>query len=215
MSVELVTRTANFGQAIDRELFVKWVFETEQNLFDRKVMFYPTTNTLMVEKVDSAAVSIDVACPWCLAKPGDPCLEVPEGQLHLARAAAEQKKPEIFIPFQATVTIESIAARPGITPREMALALRKWHDGIEEVCQRLRIREIYFVVEDELVAEFALRHGYTEINGERGKPGDPAYVAGLAKWAKEHGYPGKIKRVLKMKLPGPEDKLPANQRFAE
>lgn len=209
--MELITRPANFAEPADRELYVSWVFQTEQNLFDNRVMFYPTTNTIMVEKADPSLVSIDVPCPWCRVKAGEPCLDIPAGNLHLARAA--NKEAQLFIPFQATVTIESIAARPGITPREMAVALRKWHDGVEEICQRFRIREIYFVVADDRVAEFALHHGYTEINGERGKPGEPGYIPSLAKWAKEHGYPAAIKRVLKMKLPGPEDKLPENAKL--
>lgn len=185
--MDFVARVADLSKQFDRELFVKWVFATPNNLFDKKVMFYPTTNTIMVEKVAGKA---------------------PEGPQPSGVPLGE---PQVIIPFQATVTIESIAARPGISPREMALALRKWHDALEAICRFHRIREIYFMTADDQVAEFALGRGYVEINGERTQAGEPVpHVPCLAKWAKERGYPGPIKRVLKMKLHGPEDDLPEN-----
>lgn len=178
--MEFIARVADLSKQFDRELFVKWVFSTPNNLFDKKVMFYPTTNTVMVEKVVG---------------------EAPKGPLESGKSYGE---PQVIIPFQATVTIESIAARPGISPREMALALRKWHDALENICKTFRIREIYFITADDSVANFALGRGYKEINGQTER--QPS----LAAWAKAHGYPGPIKRVLKMKLHGPEDDLPEN-----
>lgn len=170
--MELTARMAEFhARQDDRDNFTKWAHETPKNLFDPAVMFYPTTNTVVVE-----------------------------------REIEGEKVPMFFAPFQAVVMLESLAPKPGLSPREMAAVLAKFHEGIVNVCRQQRIREIYFICADERVAEFALHHPiqvagatvkYTEINGE------------MVKWAKDHGYEGPIKRTLKMKLPGPEDKLAA------
>lgn len=178
--MQLSIRCAEFGtRQSDRDLFTKWVFDTPNNLFDPKVMFYATTNTVVVERqadADSAA------------------------------------EPIFFAPFQAVVMLESLAPKPGISPREMAAALSKFHEGVVNVCREMRIREIYFICSDDRIADFVLNHPitvagvtirYKEINGE------------MVRWAKENGFKpsdeeGPIKRTLKLKLPGPEDKLPAN-----
>lgn len=163
---KLTTRSAEFHKrAADRDLFTKWIFSTPNNLFDQAVMFYPTTNTVIVEDGD---------------------------------------EPVFFAPFQAVIMLESLAPKPGLPAKELAAALSAFHEGIVNVCSHMKIREIFFVCADEAVAEFALHHRihvagqvirYKEINGE------------MVQWAKEHGYKGPLKRTLKLKLPGPEDKL--------
>lgn len=119
-------------------------------------------------------------------------------------------EPIFFAPFQAAVMLESLAPKPGLSPREMAAVLSKFHEGIVNVCLNLRIREIYFVCADDTITDFVLNHPfavagktirYKEINGE------------MVRWAKEQGFKpsgeeGPIKRMLKLKLPGPEDMLP-------
>ncbi len=162
----LTSRMAEFhARPDDRELFTQWAFNTPTNLFDPKVMFYPTTNTVAVEREGS-------------------CI--------------------FFGPFQAVVMLESLAPKPGLSPREMAAALSKFHEGIVNICRAQNIREIYFICADERVAEFTLHHPilvegkktqYTEINGE------------MVQWAKDRGYQGPVKRTLKLKLHGPEDNL--------
>lgn len=169
--MKLTARMAEFhARAEDRDLFTKWAFGTPNNLFDPKVMFYPTTNTVLVENGN---------------------------------------EPIFFAPFQAVIMLESLAPKPGLTVREMAAALATFHEGIVNICKQQRIREIYFICSDDAVAEFTLNHPitvagekirYTEINGE------------MVKWAKEHGFKpsgehGPIKRTLKLKMPGPEDKI--------
>jgi hypothetical protein len=175
--MKLSVRAAEFhARQSDRDLFTKWAFGTDNNLFDPKVTFYPTTNVLAVEK------------------------EQDGGAL----------EPIFFAPFQAVVMLESLAPSPGLSPREMAAALSKFHEGIVNVCLNLRIREIFFVCADDTITDFVLNHPfavagqtirYKEINGE------------MVRWAKENGFKpsgdeGPIKRTLKLKLPGPEDKLP-------
>lgn len=154
----------------DRDLFTKWIHETPNNLWDPKVMFYPTTNVVMVEN---------------------------------------QGDPVFFAPFQAVIMLESLAPKPGLSPRMTAAALSKFIEGIVNICRQQRIREVYFICADDNLADFALGHPievageeirFTEINGE------------MVKWAKEHGFKpsgetGPIKRTLKLKLPGPEDKI--------
>ena len=178
--MKLSLRTAEFGtRQSDRDLFTKWTHSTENNLFDPKVVFYPTTNVVVVEKEtqDSDGGNHEIA-------------------------------PILFTPFQAVVMLESLAPRPGLSPREMAAALSKFHEGIVNVCRVLKIREIYFICADDRIAEFVLNHPievagetirYKEINGE------------MVRWAKENGFKASeenpVKRMLKLKLPGPEDKL--------
>ncbi|HWF03825.1 MAG TPA: hypothetical protein VHA06_09070 [Candidatus Angelobacter sp.] len=175
--MELTSRGADFSKKEDRDIFTEWVFNTPNNLFDQKVIFYPTTNTIMVER-DGA--------------------------------------PIFFGPFQLVVMLESLAPKPDISPREMAAALAKFHEGIVNVCRQMKLREVYFVCADERISQFVLNHPievagekirYTEINGEKKDEQGNVVCPSLADWAKEHGYPGQIKRTLKLKLPGPEDKL--------
>lgn len=182
--MQLTIRAAEFhARASDRELFTKWAFDTPNNLFDPAVTFYPTTNVLAVEKPLHGAA-------------GEP---------------AGASEPIFFAPFQAVVMLESLAPKPGLSPREMAAAVAKFHEGVVNVCRNMRIREIFFVCADDTITEFVLNHPirlegwpepirYKEINGE------------MVRWAKENGFKpsgdeGPIKRTLKLKLPGPEDHL--------
>jgi hypothetical protein len=169
--MNIKARAADLSKKSDREPFVQFVFNTPGNLFDQKVMFYPTSNTIAVELDDV---------------------------------------PVFFGPFHAVVMLESLAFAPDLNDRQRAVVLRRFHDGIENACINLKIREIFFVCMDPRVAEFAIGRGYTEINGAQKDIAGNVVTPSLADWAKEHGYPGTIKRVLKMKLPGPEDALPNN-----
>jgi hypothetical protein len=178
----LTSRMAEFhARKEDRDLFTKWAHATENNLFDHKVIFYPTTNVVAIENKGA---------------------------------------PIFFAPFQAVIMLESLAPQPGLSPGMTAAALSKFIEGIVNICRQQRIREVFFVCADDKLADFALGHAinvagekikFTEINGE------------MVKWAKENGFKpsgetGPIKRTLKLKLPGPEDKLPigsAPNRSAE
>jgi hypothetical protein len=49
--MNMTSRPADFSKASDRLPFVKWVFETPDNMFsDPSIINYPTTNTIAIEK---------------------------------------------------------------------------------------------------------------------------------------------------------------------
>ena len=114
--MKLTVEAADFAQAGLAQKFKEWAFNTEGNLFDPDVMFYPTTNTLVVKD--------------------------------------EAGEPELFGPFQATITLESLAPRPGISPLEMARALKKYMEGIIAIARHTGVREVNFICKDEGLVEF-------------------------------------------------------------
>ena len=113
--MKLTVEAADFAQPELAEKFREWVFNTPENLFDQKVMFYPTTNTLVVKKDD---------------------------------------EPELFGPFQATITLESLAVRPGLTPMETARALKQFMEAIKAIARHTGVREINFICKDASLVEF-------------------------------------------------------------
>jgi hypothetical protein len=71
--------------------------------------------------------------------------------------------PVLYIPFQPTFTVESLAHKPDITPRENAVALRAFQDAIEKLAAAYGIREIYFMCKDESLIDFVEGHGYERV----------------------------------------------------
>lgn len=156
--MKLTSRVADFSKAADRDPFVKWVFDTPNNMFsDTSVINYPTTNTILIE---------------------------------------DDGKPVFFGPFHCCMVLESLAPKPGLTPLEMARVLKKFQEGVENICRATRIKEIYFVCRDNSLADFVAKHkdaGATE-------PKYKEFNSQMTKWALENGYDGPVTRFFRMKM---------------
>jgi hypothetical protein len=120
--MKFTVEAADLSKAETMQQFADWALKTKDNLLDARVLFYPTTNVIVVKDEN-----------------GDPIL---------------------FMPFQATVTLESLAVRPGIDPRQEALALRELFNGIKNVCQFTGVREVWFNCKDEQMIEFLKGRGF-------------------------------------------------------
>lgn len=71
--------------------------------------------------------------------------------------------PLMFTPRQRVVCVESLAPRPGLSPREEALALRETMKVIVYDAQKEGIGEVMFACTDERVIEFAKNNGFEEV----------------------------------------------------
>lgn len=69
----------------------------------------------------------------------------------------------LYMPVQTTLTMESLAPKPGIAPIEEALALREITKAVALLASQAGIREAYFLCKDERVVKFATAHGYEEL----------------------------------------------------
>lgn len=68
-----------------------------------------------------------------------------------------------YVPFHPVIVVESLAHKPGITPRENAVGLRRAQDTIEEIAKKYGIAEIWWECADPRLIEFAQRHGYRAV----------------------------------------------------
>jgi hypothetical protein len=76
---------------------------------------------------------------------------------------AHSDQPEVFMPLQTTVTLESLAPRPGISPLTEAVALRELIHAAALMAHMAKVKELYFLCKDDRVIELAKRHGFEEL----------------------------------------------------
>jgi len=82
---------------------------------------------------------------------------------HTVVLVAHDGEPLLYMPVQLTATLESLAPRPGATPREMAEALKQMVKAVAFLSHGKGIKEVYFVCKDPDVVELAKRHGFEEM----------------------------------------------------
>src|SRR5437667_603857 len=73
----------------------------------------------------------------------------------------------LYIPIQPVLMFESIAAKPGLSPRKEALSLWKVGQMLEEVSKQSGFQEQIFMCKDDRVADICAEHGFTEMKGYR------------------------------------------------
>jgi hypothetical protein len=81
--------------------------------------------------------------------------------------ASDEEKALLYMPIQSVLMFDSIAPRPGLTPRQEALCLARIRDLVDDVAKSSRHRETYFFCKDDRVADISIKHGYEEIKGVR------------------------------------------------
>lgn len=73
----------------------------------------------------------------------------------------------LYIPLQSVLMYDSIAAKPGITPKQEALSMWRIGELVDSIQKDLGYGESYFVCRDDRVADICLRHGFEEIKNVR------------------------------------------------
>ena len=74
--------------------------------------------------------------------------------------AYDESGPLLYMPYQPVISMESLAPRPGLSPREEAMALREITKTVAYKAKECRIEEIVFACKDERVIDFAQTHGF-------------------------------------------------------
>lgn len=76
---------------------------------------------------------------------------------------AENGKTLMFLPFQLTITLESLAISPENEAQDTAQALKSLIQAVRIEADRLGIKEINFVCKDESTLKFAQYHGFEQL----------------------------------------------------
>ncbi len=79
--------------------------------------------------------------------------------------ADDSEGPVLFLPVQPVLMLESLAPRPGLSPRKEALALWKLGECLEQVSRDTGIQEQYFLCKDPRVTEICSKHGWEILEG--------------------------------------------------
>jgi hypothetical protein len=69
-------------------------------------------------------------------------------------------EPADFIPFHPCMVVESIAHRPGISPRLHALVLARAQQALEKLAQSYQMAEVWWMCADESLIKAAQARGY-------------------------------------------------------
>lgn len=81
--------------------------------------------------------------------------------------ASDGEEPLVYMPLQAVLMYDSLAPKPGITPRQEAVCLKKIVDAVDEAARVTGFAETWFICKDDRVADIAVRHGFQEIKNVR------------------------------------------------
>ena len=73
----------------------------------------------------------------------------------------------LYMPLQPVLMYDSIAAKPGISPRQEALALSRIQQLVGSVAKDGGFGESYFMCRDDRVADIAAAHGFEELKNVR------------------------------------------------
>ena len=87
----------------------------------------------------------------------------------MLRAKSEDENL-LFIPLQSVLMYDSIAPKPGLSPRHEALALARIGQVVDQVAQDTGTREVFFFCRDNTVADLCAAHGYEETERSQGPP---------------------------------------------
>lgn len=84
----------------------------------------------------------------------------------MLRAQADED-PILYCPLQSVLMFESLAPKPGLSPRQEALALWRFGELVDKLALESGHREVYFMCADDRVADICARHGFQEVRGVR------------------------------------------------
>lgn len=73
----------------------------------------------------------------------------------------------MMVPLQPVLMYESLAPKPGLTDREMALCLKRISEIVEQAMRDTGHAETYFLTTEDKMAGIAATHGWEEVKGFR------------------------------------------------
>jgi hypothetical protein len=68
-----------------------------------------------------------------------------------------------YVPFHPVIVVESLAHKPGVTPREHVLGLLQVDAVLAEIAKKYGIAEVWYECADQRFVKFAKRHGYKAV----------------------------------------------------
>lgn len=80
-------------------------------------------------------------------------------------AVEDENGPLLYVPVHPVLAIESVAARPGIEPRQYIEGLLAAKKATEDLARQYGIREIYTSSTYAPMKKALQRHGYTPVTG--------------------------------------------------
>ena len=75
-------------------------------------------------------------------------------------AIEDDGDPALFVPYTLTLSLDSMAPKPGLSSPKKALALRELLTTVIGIADQSGIGEIHFQSDDEPTIEFAQNHGF-------------------------------------------------------
>lgn len=78
-------------------------------------------------------------------------------------AAEINEEPVLMTSFRLVMCVEALAPRPGLSPRDEALALREMWAGLRRVAAASGIKELVFQCADPRLQKFISKRGFKKI----------------------------------------------------
>lgn len=85
----------------------------------------------------------------------------------VCKAKADDDENLLFVPLQPVLMYDAIAAKPGITERQEALALWRIGEAVDQAAKDAKYREVYFFCRDDRVSDICAKHGFEEVKNVR------------------------------------------------
>lgn len=73
-------------------------------------------------------------------------------------------EPVLMNSFHLVLVQEALAPKPGLSPRDEAMALKTLEDGIKNLAKATGVREIWFGCIDERLQKFIERRGFERLH---------------------------------------------------
>jgi hypothetical protein len=73
-------------------------------------------------------------------------------------------EPVLMNSFHAVLVMEALAPKPGLSPKDEALALRELYATVQRIADATGVREVWFMCADERLHKFIERRGFEKVN---------------------------------------------------
>lgn len=79
--------------------------------------------------------------------------------------ATETDEEQItYVPVQFVLMAEALATHPKASKLQIALALRKTDEGLEQLARNIQVRELYFLSKSPAMIKLAQANGYEKLD---------------------------------------------------